>query len=62
MQSQRPRGQDNIVSSLNVAIEAANLTKEVLSITPAKAICGSISAILTMIRVPRPPLVRNDLD
>ena len=50
-ESQRPRGRDNIVSSLNVAIEAANLTKEILSITPAKAVCGSISVILTMIRV-----------
>ena len=49
--SQRPKGQDNVVSSLNVAIDAANLTKEILSITPAKAICGSISVILTMIRV-----------
>ena len=50
MQSQR-RGQDNVVSSLNVAIEAANLTKEILSVTPAKAVCGSISVILLMIRV-----------
>ena len=60
--SQRPKPQDNVISSLSVAIEAANLTKEILSITPAKAVCGSISAILTMIRVRSLLLVHNDLD
>ena len=48
---QRPKRQDNVLSSLNVAIEALNLTKEILSITPAKAVCGSVSVILTTIRV-----------
>ena len=49
--SLRPKRQDDALSMLNVAIEALNLTKEVLSMTPAKAVCGSVSAILTMIRV-----------
>ena len=49
--SQPQRRQDNVISSLNVAIEAANLAKEVLSITPAKVVCGSISVLLTAIKV-----------
>ena len=59
--SQRPKPQDNAISSLNAAIEAANLTREILCIAPAKAVCGSISAILTMIRVRLHLLVGNDL-
>ena len=51
----RPKRQENIISSLNVAIEALNLTKEILSITPAKAVCGSVSVILATIRVCFPP-------
>jgi len=42
---------DNILSSLNVVIETLNLAKEVSSVTPAKAVFGSVSLILTMIRV-----------
>ena len=59
---QRPNRRENTLSLLNVAIEATNLTKELLSITPAKAVCGSVSAILTMIRVrpPRPSLLIVD--
>ena len=44
-------GRDNVLSSLNVVIETLNLAKEVSSITPAKAVFGSVSLILTMIRV-----------
>lgn len=50
-ESQRPKGRDGIVSSLNVAIDAINLAKEVSSITPAKAIFGTVSVLLAMIRV-----------
>ena len=57
--SRRQKRQDNVISSLNVAIEGLNITKEILSITPAKAVCGSVSVILAMIRV-RFPLVRVD--
>ena len=42
---------DSILSTLNVAIEAMNLAKEISSITPAKGVFGSVSALLTMIRV-----------
>jgi len=48
--SQRPKG-DGVLSSLNVAIEALNLAKEVSVIAPAKAAFGSVSVLLTMIRV-----------
>ena len=49
--SQRPNGRDGAVSSLNAAIEVMNLAKEVSSITPAKAVFGSVSVLLTMIKV-----------
>ena len=39
------------LSLLNAAIEAMNLAKEISSVTPAKAVFGSVSALLTMIRV-----------
>jgi len=49
--SQRPKGRDNTYSSLSVTIEALNLAKDVCGITPAKIAFGSVSALLTMIRV-----------
>ena len=49
--TQRPKGRDGALSTLNVAIEVLTLAKEVSSITPAKAAFGSVSALLTMIRV-----------
>ena len=42
---------DVILSSLNAAIETLNLAKEISSITPAKAVFGSVSVILTTIKV-----------
>jgi len=55
--TQRPKGRDGVLSTLNVAIEVLNLAKEVSSITPAKAAFGSVSALLTMIRVCLLPFV-----
>ena len=49
--SRRPKGRDNTLSSLNVTIEALNLAKDICGIAPAKAVFGSVSALLTMIRV-----------
>jgi len=51
---QQPKGrdEDNTLSLLNVTIEALNLAKDISSITPAKAVFGSVSALLVMIRVP----------
>ena len=48
---QRLKRRDNILSSLNVAIDALNITKDILSGTPAKAVCGPVSVILTMVKV-----------
>ena len=36
---------------MNAAIEAMNLAREVSSMTPAKAVFGSVGVLLTMIRV-----------
>jgi len=49
--SRRQKRRDDPLSLLNVAIGAMNLAKEVSSITPAKAVFGSVSFLLTMIRV-----------
>jgi len=49
--SQRPKGREGALSSLNVAIEALNLAKEIASIAPAKAAFGTVSVLLTMVRV-----------
>ena len=49
--AQPPKGRDGTLSSLNIAIEAMNLAKEVSSITPAKAVFGSVSILLAMVRV-----------
>ena len=50
-ESQRPKEREGVLSALNAAIEVLNLAKEVSSATPAKAIFGSVSIILAMIRV-----------
>jgi hypothetical protein len=49
--SQQPKGRDGALSSLNMAIDAINLAKDIVDIAPAKAAFGSVSALLTMIRV-----------
>lgn len=48
---QRPKGRDGLLSALNVAIEGLNLAKEVSGITPAKAVFGTVSVLLVMIKV-----------
>jgi len=49
--SQRPKGRDNTVSALNAAIDTLNLAKDIASIAPAKAVFGTVSIILTTIKV-----------
>ena len=58
--SQRPERREGSLSLLNAAIEAMNLAKEISSITPAKVVFGTVSVILTTVRV-RSPLFCNDL-
>ena len=49
--SQQPEVQDGTLSSLNMAIDGLIIAKEVASVTPAKAVFGSVAVLLTMIRV-----------
>ena len=42
---------NNALSLLNAAIDAMNLIKELSSMTPAKAVFGSVTILMTMIRV-----------
>jgi len=48
--SQQPKHRDAL-SLLNAAVAALNLAKELSSVTPAKAVFGTVGVILTMIRV-----------
>ena len=49
--SQRPKGRDDALSSLNVAIDALNRAKEATGITPAEAAFTSATVLLIMIKV-----------
>ena len=49
--SRRQKRQDNTLSLLNAAIEAMSLAKELSSVTPAKAVFGTVGVLLAMIRV-----------
>ena len=51
MDSKSQRRRDGALSLLNAAIEAMNLAEDDPSMTPAKTIFGSVSAVLTTIRV-----------
>ena len=51
IESRRPKGREGAISALNGSIEVLNLAKELSSITPAKAVFGSVSVILSMIKV-----------
>ena len=55
---QQPKGRDGTLSALNVAIQTMNLAKEISGVTPAKAVFGSVSVLLTMIRVCSLPVIR----
>ena len=48
---QQPKERDGVLSALNVFIEALNIAKEISSITPAKAVFGSVAVVLMMVRV-----------
>jgi len=58
--SQRPKDREGVISALNVAIEATSLAERVTSFTPAKAAFGTVSVLLTMVKV-RLLLFCNDL-
>ena len=50
-ESQRPKGRDDNISALDAAVEAMNLAEKISTITPAKSLLGSVSTLLTLIRV-----------
>jgi len=49
-ESQRPKGREDTISTLNEAIETLNPLK-ISSFPPAKAVFGSVSVLLALIRV-----------
>lgn len=49
--SQRQKRLDKTLSKLNVAIGLVNLAKDVSGVAPAQAAFGSVSVLLTVIRV-----------
>ena len=48
---QQQESRDGAISALNVAIDGLNLAKEISSITPAKAVFGSVGILLVMVKV-----------
>jgi len=50
-ESQQSKKREVVLSSLNVAIDIVNIAKEASSVTPATAAFGSVTILLTMIRV-----------
>ena len=49
--TQRQKGRDGVLSSLNMAIDALNRANEATGVTPAKATFTSAGILLTMIKV-----------
>ena len=49
--SQRPKGRDGLLSTLDVLIQALSLAKDTCGIPPAQIAIGSANALLSMIRV-----------
>ena len=49
--SQRPRGRDDVLSTLEATIKTLNLARGICSITPAKDTFDSVVHLLTRIRV-----------
>ena len=52
--SKRRKRRENVLSSLDAAIGAMNLAQEISNLTPAEAVFGSVSILLTMIKVHLP--------
>ena len=48
---QQPKRREGIISTLNGAVEAMNLAEKTSTITPAKTVLGSVSRLLTLIKV-----------
>ena len=55
---QRQKGRDGVLSTLDVVIQGLNLAKDTCGFLPAQAVLGSVTTLLTMIRVSFPPTLR----
>ena len=49
--SQRPKDRENVVSTLNITIDSLNVAKDALSFPGVKVVFGTVTIILTMIKV-----------
>ena len=58
---QQTEEQDAALTTLNVAIDSLNHSKELSTVTPAKAIFGSVGVLLATIRVLFAPLCGDEL-
>lgn len=59
-ESQRPKGREDAIETLNAAIRATDLAEKTSCIAPAKTAFGSASILLTLIKVCF-PFFRQDL-
>ena len=58
--SPQPKGRDDVLSSLGMAVGTLNRAEEATSVTSAKIAFASASLLLTMIRVGFPPATLID--
>ena len=49
--SQKPKGRENALSSLNAAIEVITVAKDAVSATPVQVAFSAAAVLLTMIKV-----------
>ena len=59
--SQRPKGRDGVISTLDLVIQGLTLAKDTCGFPPAQAALGAASALLAMIRVRSPLFYRGGL-
>ena len=57
--SQQPKVRDGVLTTLDLFIQALNISKDACGIAPAQVALGSASVLLTMIRVRFPPFREN---
>jgi hypothetical protein len=50
--SQKPKGRDGVLKTLDLLIQTLNIAKDACGIPPAQVALSSASVLLTMIRVP----------
>lgn len=58
--SQQPKPRDGVLTTLKVVIRGLDLAKDACGFPPAQAVFGSVSALLTIIMVRFPLVLRDD--